>query len=231
MGIVNFLTFGGVLVDLIIFLIVGTSTLFGYRRGLVGLIFKLFVFVVSIIIVFALYKPISNAIINNTELDEKIASVIKNGLLNTSLAEDKPLSTSNSNLSEGSVNLINGLASEAVTKAQNSDKVSYVAMQLSYAIVRFISMILIFVVAKFGLLFVRIVADLLASLPIINTFNKSGGLIYGLLKGLLIVYVILAIFSILSPIFSSWGVISSISDSLIGSKMYNHNVIINLISK
>ena len=92
-------------------------------------------------------------------------------------------------------------------------------------------MILIFVVAKFGLLFVRIVADLLASLPIINTFNKSGGLIYGPLKGLLIVYVILAVFSILSPIISSWGVISSISDSLIGSKMYNHNVIINLISK
>ena len=231
MGIVNFLTFGGVLVDLIIISIVGTSTVLGYRKGLVGLIFKLFVFFISLILVFALYKPVSNTIINNTGLDETIARGIKNGLENTSLVENQKLSTSNSNLSEGSVNLINGLVSDAENKVKTGDTLTYVSTELSYAIVRFISMVLVFVISKFLLLFVKFFAEILASLPIISTFNKSGGLIYGLLKGLLIVYVVLAIFSILSPIISSWGIISSINDALIGSKMYNHNVIINLISK
>ena len=139
MGIVNFLTFGGVLVDLIIISIVGTSTVLGYRKGLVGLIFKLFVFFVSIILVFALYKPVSNTIINNTGLDEAIARGIKSGLENTSIAENKMLSTSNSNLSEGSVNLINGLVSDAESKVKTDDTLTYVSTELSYAIVRYIS--------------------------------------------------------------------------------------------
>ena len=149
----------------------------------------------------------------------------------TPVAENENLSTSNSNLSEGSVKLINGLISDASEKAKESSTLTYVSTELSYAIVRFISMVLVFVIAKFALLFVKFFAEILASLPIISTFNKSGGLIYGLLKGLLIVYVILAIFSILSPMISSWGLISSINDALIGSKMYNHNIIINFISK
>ena len=231
MGIVNFLTFGGFLVDLIIISIIGTSTVLGYRKGLVGLIFKLFVFIVSLILVFALYKPVSNTIINNTGLDEAIASVIQSSLEKTPVAENENLSTSNSNLSEGSVKLINGLISDASEKAKESSTLTYVSTELSYAIVRFISMVLVFVIAKFALLFVKFFAEILASLPIISTFNKSGGLIYGLLKGLLIVYVILAIFSILSPMISSWGLISSINDALIGSKMYKHNIIINFISK
>ena len=120
MGIVNFLTFGGFLVDLIIISIIGTSTVLGYRKGLVGLIFKLFVFIVSLILVFALYKPVSNTIINNTGLDEAIASVIQSSLEKTPVAENENLSTSNSNLSEGSVKLINGLISDASEKAKES---------------------------------------------------------------------------------------------------------------
>ena len=231
MGIINFLTFGGVVVDLIIFAIIGTSTLLGYRRGLVGLIFKLLVFVVSIILMFALYKPVSNAIITNTGLDEMIASKIEKALTNTAVANDEPLSTSNSNLSEGAVNLINGYVSESAKNAESNGTLTYVSTELSYVIVKFLSMLLIFVVAKFALLLLRFVAEILASLPIISTFNRSGGLIYGLLKGLFIVYVLLAIFSLISPIIGSWGIISSISDSLIGSKMYNHNIIFNILSK
>ena len=225
------LSFGGILVDLFILSIIISSTYLGYRKGLVGVIFKLCVFVVSIIIVFALYKPVSNTIINNTQIDEKISSVIQNSLSKTSLADNEALTTSNTNLSEGVVNLINSLLSDALSKAQDSEALIYISTELAYAIIRFGSMIIIFVVAKFALLLVKFAAEILASLPIINTFNKSGGLIYGILKGVLTVYIILAIFSLISPIISSWGITKYISDSLTGSKMYNHNVIINLLSK
>ena len=230
MGALSF-SLGGLLVDLIIISAIITSTYLGYRKGLVGVIFKLFAFIVSLIIVFVLYKPVSNTIINNTQIDEKIASAIYNSLSNTSLANNQALSTSNTNLSEGIVNLINSLLSDAVSKAQEGETLTYVSTELSHATVRFIAIILIYVFAKLALLLVSFAAEILASLPIIKTFNKSGGFLYGLIKGLLIVYVILAIFSLISPIISSWGIISSINKALIGSKMYNHNIIINLISK
>ena len=230
MGALSF-SLGGLLVDLIIISAIITSTYLGYRKGLVGVIFKLFAFIVSLIIVFVLYKPVSNTIINNTQIDEKIASAIYNSLSNTSLANNQALSTSNTNLSEGIVNLINSLLSDAVSKAQEGETLTYVSAELSHATVRFIAIILIYVFAKLALLLVSFAAEILASLPIIKTFNKSGGFLYGLLKGLLMVYVVLAIFSLISPIISSWGIISSINKALIGSKMYNHNIIINLISK
>lgn len=230
MGALTF-TFGGLIVDLIIISAIISSTYLGYRKGLVGVIFKIFVFIVSLIIVFMLYKPVSNAIINNTQIDDKIATSIYNSLSNTSLANNESLSTSNTNLSEGVVNLINSLLSDAISKAKDGETLIYISTELSYAIVRFASMILIFVVAKILLFVVRFAAEILASLPIISTFNRSGGFLYGLLKGLLIVYVILAVFSLISPVINSWGIISSIDNSFIGSKMYNNNIIINLISK
>ena len=230
MGALTF-SFGGILVDLIIILAISTSTYFGYKKGLIGVIFKLFVFIVSLIIVFVLYKPVSNSIIKNTQIDEKISYTIYNSLSNTSLANNEAINSSNTNLSDGVVNLINSLLSDAITKVQGAETLNYISTELSYGIVRFLTMIFIFVVSKFVLLFVKFIAEILASLPIIRTFNKSGGLIYGLLKGLLIIYIILGLLSLISPIINTWGIISSINNSFIGSKMYNNNVIISLISK
>ena len=44
------LSLGGIIVDLIILFIITSSTYLGYRKGLVGVIFKLCVFIVSILI-------------------------------------------------------------------------------------------------------------------------------------------------------------------------------------
>ena len=66
---------------------------------------------------------------------------------------------------------------------------------------------------------------------IIKLFNKSGGLVFGIFKGFVIVYAILAILSVLSPIISQLGIISSIQDSILGSSMYNNNVLLKLFFK
>ena len=75
---------------------------------------------------------------------------------------------------------------------------------------------------------VWVVAELIGNLPIIKMFNKSGGLIFGVIKGFVIAYAILAILSVLSPIISQIGIISAIQDSTLGSAMYNNNILLNL---
>ncbi len=92
-------------------------------------------------------------------------------------------------------------------------------------------MFILLILSRFFLLFIRFAAELLANLPFIKMFNKSGGLIYGIIKGFLVVYLILAVFSVISPLISSWGIISAIEDSTLGSKMYNNNFIVNLVIK
>lgn len=230
MGIINWVAFGGILTDLVIVSILISSTYWGYRKGLVGVLFKLLVFILSIIIMFVLYKPVSNSIIKNTELDENLSSTIRKNLAGTTLDNGELLEPTESNYSSGIVELINSFVSEALKEAK-MDAVEYVSIELAYFMIRVGTMLGLFMISRFLLLFVRFAAELIAGLPIIKMFNKSGGLIYGIIKGFLTIYVLLAIFSIVSPLISSWGIISAIEDSFLGSQMYNNNIILNLIIK
>ena len=88
MGAINWIAFGGILVDLVIISMLVSTAYWGYRRGLVAAIFKVLTFIISLIIVFLLYKPVSASIINNTQLDEKLANSIKTSLSGTILNDN-----------------------------------------------------------------------------------------------------------------------------------------------
>lgn len=230
MGVINWVAFGGILVDLVIISIIISSIYWGYRRGLVAVIFKVLVFIISLLIVFLLYKSVSNSIMANTQIDEKLAALIESNLAGTTLADGNLLEPSESNFSTAVVEMINDFVKEALQK-NVSNPVGYVSVELSHFMIRVGTMLLLLMVSRFFLLFIRFAAELIANLPFIKLFNKSGGLIYGVIKGFLVVYAILAIFSIISPLISSWGVIDAIQDSTLGCKMYNNNVIVNIITK
>lgn len=230
MGVINWVAFGGILVDLVIISMLVSSIYWGYRRGLVAVIFKVLVFIVSLLIVFVLYKPVSNTIIEKTEIDEWLTTSIRENLEGTTLADGKLLEPTESNFSASVVEMINSFVAEALELAE-IDPVGYVSVELAKFMVRIGTMLLLLIVSRFLLVFVRFAAELVAGLPFIKLFNKSGGLVYGVIKGFLSVYVILAIFSVASPLISSWGVISAIEDSTLGKQMYNNNIVLNFIIK
>lgn len=232
MGVINWVAFGGILVDLVIISIIASHAFWGYRRGLVGVVFKILTFLISILIMFVLYKPVSNTIMEHTKLDEwlstKIAENIQGtGLENGNFAE---YNNSNSNISKVVIDELNSFVKEALKKSE-SNVVGYVSRNIAIQMIRIGTMMCLFIVSRFFLLFIRFLAEILANLPIIRMFNRSGGLIYGVIKGFLVTYVILGIFSIASPFILSWGVLDAIQDSTLGNKMYNDNVIIKFISK
>ena len=230
MGVINWVAFGGILVDLVIISILISNAYWGYRRGLVAVLFKVLVFVVSLLIVFLLYKPVSNSIIENTQLDEWLSNAIRSNLEGTTLNDGNLLEPTESNFSVAVVEMINSFVTEALELAE-VDPVGYVSVQLAYFMIRVGTMLLLFMISRFFLLFIIFAAELIGNLPFIKLFNKSGGLVYGIVKGFLTIYLILAVFSIISPLISSWGVISAIEDSTLGKKMYNDNFIVNLVIK
>lgn len=230
MGIINWVAFGGILVDLVIISMIISNSFWGYRRGLTAVIFKALVFIISLLIVFVLYKPVSNSIINKTTLDEKLATAIEENLSGTTLADGELLDIQSTSVSKGVVELINSFVKEALQKSE-ANAVRYVSEQLAYFMIRIGTMLLLFIVSRFFLLFIRFAAELIANLPIIGLFNKTGGLIYGILKGFLTAYAILAVFSVISPLISEFGIIKAIEDSSIGKSMYNNNIILNVIMK
>ena len=231
MGIINWVAFGGVLVDLVIISIIISNAYWGYRRGLVGIIFKVLVFLISLLIVFLLYKPVSNTIMEKTKADEWISEKIAQSISGTTLESGELLTyEQNTNISTGVIDILNSFVTEALKKSSDNI-VGYVSTNLAIGMIRIGTMLGLLIVSRFLLIFIRFVAEIIANLPFIKLFNKSGGLIFGVIKGFLTVYVILAVFSIASPLIADWGIISSVQDSTLGKKMYNDNVIINIVLK
>ena len=90
-------------------------------------------------------------------------------------------------------------------------------------------MIVLFIVTRILLVFVRFITDAIASLPVIKQFNKLGGALYGLLKGLFIIYVILAIMFFIISLNGGNNLFNMIDKSIIGKMMYANNIILKVL--
>ena len=120
---------------------------------------------------------------------------------------------------------------QKVDEASDSAKETVVdstAREVSLTIVKAGTWIALFIVARILLILLRFITSLIAKLPIIKQFDKLGGFIYGLLEGLIIVYVVLAIISFVSPMMSG-DIANAIDNSTIGSMMYNNNLLLKII--
>ena len=174
----------GIILDLVLLAILVISIIYGYRRGLVNVIFSLCAFLLSLIITIILYNPITNFIINNTELDENIKEIIiDNGIIEDIYNEDSENSSSE---------YIQKYIQDIVIDNTN-EAIEETAGLMAEKIVAIIVSIGLFIVVRLILIVLRFIMAEIANLPIISQFNKLGGTAYGILLGLVIIYVILAI--------------------------------------
>ena len=100
-----------------------------------------------------------------------------------------------------------------------------IAQELSYNIIRAVVMIVLYLVAKIALRFVTALANLIAKLPILNQFNKVGGIVYGAIRGILVIYVVLLIVSFVGQINPQNKLHTEIQKSFTAKEMYSKNII------
>lgn len=215
-----------IIVDLIILGILILCIVSGYRKGLTGSLLKIVSFLLAVIIAFVLFKPVSNFIINNTNWDENL----EQGIRNTVISDEKSQTTQAENQNAPSVliDYINNAVEEAGDTAKE-DIVNATARNVSITIINAGVWICLFIIARIILVFIKGLANLITKLPVIKQFDNLGGIIYGVLEALIIIYVILAIISFISPLVSNFGIINAIQKSFIGNIMYNNNLLLKLI--
>lgn len=93
-----------------------------------------------------------------------------------------------------------------------------------------ISVVLVFIAARILLYIIVEIIDRIMQLPVLKTVNRLAGLGFGILKGVMIIFVI---FTILTPIISispDGFIANGTTKSKIGYYFYTHNIIINYIS-
>lgn len=204
-----------ILIDVILIAFIALVTFIGYKQGLVKAALKILSFFIAIVIALVLYKPVSNFIIKNTTIDEKIQSVM---VKNTKLEEKEE--TKDSNIVKQ--NLTNKMIAGA------NDTIESVSNAFTVKIIEIGVIIALYIIARIILIFVTKLADLIAKIPGLKQINALGGTIYGFIKGVLLVYIILGVIYLVSPMLKS-NTFKEIDNTIITKEIYNNNVLLKLV--
>ena len=208
----------GIILDIIIVLVFLASAFMGYKKGLVNVIFNVLAFIIALIITFIFYKPVTGLVINNTELDEKIASILveKGTISNEQTEENK----------ENSSYIEKYVKNMAIDKANNV--VEDASITVSKNIVGVIVILGLFIVSRIALILLKFIFNSVAELPIIKQFNEIGGLLYGALRGIIIIFIVLAILFFIVSINNNQTITKLIDTSIITKIIYVNNVILKI---
>jgi uncharacterized membrane protein required for colicin V production len=209
----------GILIDVILVAIIALNVFMGYKKGLVNAVFSICAFLIAIVLTLILYKPVSNIIINNTEIVPKIESVIIN---NNSSEEIEDSSNENETGLQLYVNNIAGNAKE--------HSMEIVAETVAKKAVEVITAIVLFIIIRILVILLKFLTESIASLPIIRQFNHAGGLLYGILKALVIIYVILTILFLVVSINGEGIIANAIDSSFITKFLYENNIIVKYVN-
>lgn len=213
----------GIVVDLIIVAVMLLFIFLGYKKGLTGSLIKLLSFVIAIVLAVILYKPVGNVVIENTTIDDNIRTSLNETF---GVQENKQEEKNEENVPSSIMNNINKEIENATDEVKTN-----VIDETTKTLVYVESAIVIFLAVKVVLLIVSLFTSQITKLPIIRQVDKIGGLAYGAIEGVVIVYAILAVISLTSVIWANNAVVMAIGKSTLGEMLYNNNIILNLLFK
>ena len=218
------------MLDLIIIAVLALSMYIGYRRGLIGAVFRLLSFALSIILAIYLYPiiadwlrttPVYTAlrdyIIRTMGLEhvvqahatELIANLPVPALLRRALLQQTP----------EAYELLGIYAIE-----------SHIASFFAGMAINIISMILVFFAVRLILGILSGMLDLVGRLPVVRHFNRGGGLLLGALQGVIIIWIGLAVINLFFLDPTRPELMSLLNESLLAGWIYDHNPIMTFLA-
>lgn len=210
----------GIILDIILIAIMAISIFFGYKRGLVKVAVKLCALLVAIAVSIVFYKPVSDLIIENTQFDETIENIIiENG---TEKLEENNVEQENllQNMQEYVGNTITQTKNEIVENA---------AKEISIRLINIMVIVALFIGTRLLLVLLVLISDLITNIPIIKQFNELGGILYGVIRGVAVIYLLLAIVFLIVSVTANSNILNIINSSIITKFMYENNILLNII--
>ncbi len=216
----------GIVIDCLVVLVMASCIFVGYKKGLMKVAINFIAIFLSIILALILYKPVANFIVNNTELDEKINS----GVYEKIKDEDFYNLSDEAKDKNGLLQISDKYINEAIQSSKDN-VAQYVSDRITETIINGIAFVIVVIALRVVLILLYLLSDVIGSLPIIKQFNKSGGILYGVIEGLFFINLVFAILYVLNPVCLNGKIDEAVQKSNLGKLAYNDNIIINMIGK
>ncbi|MBM7615572.1 CvpA family protein [Alkaliphilus hydrothermalis] len=208
-----------ILTDLFIIACIGLNMIAGYKRGFIWSFFGLASYIIAAICAKVFYLDVAIALKTYTGLYRGLEGFIKDNFFSffQGSAESK-LDTGESTL-EGLGLIGEFLVKDIDIQAYTQQTVDIVKEEVSKGVanllLNMISIILIFIIVKAAILLIGTMLDQLFKLPLLSGINKTGGLVVGGIKGLLLVMVVLVIMFVFATTSPKGVVAAAIEESLL----------------
>lgn len=222
--------------DICVIIIIATSGLKGLGIGLILSLFNIASYIVAGIIAKIYYPSLSQFIIEKTNWTLKLQEfVYKNmGFLSNKNMQNEGATYENVFEMMNLPKALEGLFVKSDVFKEYSQGVLtninvYMSHMIAKIIVDLLSIIVIFFVAKIALDILGTVLNGIASLPLIKQFNRLGGLVFGVLKGVFIVYIFTAIMIPIVSLFPNSSLVSALEASSITKMFYDYNILLYML--
>lgn len=211
-------------VDILIIVFAGYSCFQGYRRGFIKTLFDTLGVIVSFFLSKEFYYLAENFLLDNTKLFVKVHDFFENKMSEQLIESFKESINIPAELKNVLSNIINtGDVAQADTFAVFVDNISII-------LIRSISFIITFLVIYAILVLISNFINVIFKLPLLNLTNRLFGAGTGLLKSVIVLYIIFALSSPLIGFLQESAFAQSILDSESSKIFYDNNIILNYLS-
>lgn len=226
---------------IVVLVIMGVFTLWGYWRGFIRVIFSLVALVVMALLVSWLSPYMNRFLQEYTSLEERIQS--RCVAMIREMAQDEVQENAQEQLekaeSQGELKLPAEWSRQLARKSagaldqalENTGIYQEAGTYLADMILGGISFVVTFLLVAIIIKIIIHLLDLVARLPILKGINRILGAVAGLAEGLLVVWALLFIVTLACT--SQWGqqAIASIQESEFLTFLYQHNGIVYLVNR
>ncbi len=221
--------------DFAVLIIIAVFTFIGLKNGFLYSVFRLFSYILSVIFAVKFY-PVLSGILQKTVLFDSVKmSVIRGLMKQQGQAVANAKETAAQSVVDG-LKLPGFLKDSILEHIQNNNILDFtgiidaVGSEIASLVMNILSLVIIYALIRFGLLFAKVVIKTIARVPVFRQLDKTGGIVLGAVEGILAVYIICAVLVLFSafPKFSSS--IENIENSLLANHFYENNFIISWIS-
>ncbi|QNU66592.1 CvpA family protein [Ruminiclostridium herbifermentans] len=221
--------------DIAVFAIIAAFMVYGLKNGFLYSVFRLISYVMSVIFAIKFYPIISN-ILQKTVLYENIKKAVIDGITKRQMGNS---TVPNEDSAQA---IIDGLKLPGFIKDSINEKVlgqdifgfqkiiDAIGSEIAMLVVNILSVILIYLIIRFALIFIRVIIKTISKLPVFKQLDKTGGIVLGAIEGILVVYVLCAVLILFSAFPKFEPTIESIEDSKFANYFYQNNFIVSWIS-
>ncbi len=207
--------------DIILLIILVGLTFLGYKKGFL----RTLTGIISIILSFALaltFCPRVEEYIKSTPVYDKIYENIEKKIGTDDKKEESIVSELN--LPREMLNSVKENAEEVENKVIKSlaEKIGDLAVKILSIALIFIAVRILIMLFMFGFGFIK-------KLPFIGWFDRLLGALFGFLRGLLVVYLLLIVVMISATFNADNIIVKSVNNSEFAKVMYNNNVFFDFI--